>query len=45
MWSLAHYYKQGGDLIPDPDMEIKVFPEFEMAEALTYQDSFGYRKV
>jgi len=44
--ALSHYYKHpSGDMIADPDMEIKVFPAMEMAEALTYQDSFGYRVV
>jgi len=43
--SLAHYYEQGGDLIPDPDMEIKVMPEFEAVEVLAYQDNFKYQKV
>lgn len=48
-YSLTHYYEQNGDLCPDPDMEIRVFPKERckapMAEALSYQDSFGYRKV
>ncbi len=42
--SLAHYYEQNGDLVPDPDMEVKVY-KHGMAEALAYQDSFGYRRV
>lgn len=44
-YSLSHYYEQNGDLVPDPDMEIRVFPDMRMAEALTYQDSFGFRCV
>lgn len=44
-FSLTHYYEQNGDLCPDPDMEIKVFPKEKMAEALSFQDQFGYRKV
>jgi uncharacterized protein YqiB (DUF1249 family) len=43
--SLAHYHSSGGDLVPDPDMEIRVYPETRMAEALTYQDSFSYQEV
>ena len=27
VFSLAHYYKQNGDLVPDPDMVIRVNPE------------------
>ncbi|MFA5801549.1 MAG: DUF1249 domain-containing protein [Thermoleophilia bacterium] len=43
--ALSHYYKQNGDMVPDPDMEVRIYPERKMAEALTYQDSFGYRVV
>lgn len=44
--ALSHYYKHpSGDMIADPDMEIAVYPPRSMAEALTYQDSFGYRAV
>lgn len=25
-YSVTHYFKQGGDLIPDPDMEFLVYP-------------------
>lgn len=44
-YSLTHYFESNGDLCPDPDMEIRVFPEMKIAEALSYQDQFGYRKV
>ncbi|CAN5819791.1 hypothetical protein BH10BAC2_BH10BAC2_27110 [soil metagenome] len=44
-FSMAHYYKQNGDMVPDPDMEIAVYPKQKMAEALSYQDSYGYREV
>lgn len=43
--SFAHYYKQNGDLVPDPDMEIKLHHDMKAAEALSCQDSFGYRQV
>lgn len=45
VFSLTHYYKQGGDLVPDPDMQIRVMPEGKMAEAMSYQDTYGYRQV
>ena len=32
-------------MIADPDMEVKVYPARRMAEAMTYQDSFGYQQV
>ena len=42
--ALSHYYKhQSGDMIPDPDMEIRVMPKERTAEALTYQDAYVNR--
>jgi len=45
--ALAHNYIQEGDVIADPDMEIRVYllPDWKKAEALTYQDTYGYREV
>jgi uncharacterized protein YqiB (DUF1249 family) len=44
--ALSHYWKHGsGDMIADPDMEIAVYPKQEIAEALAYQDCWGYRRV
>ena len=45
--SLAHNYIQNGDVMADPDMEIKIIPDMKMIEALTYQlDSMGiYQQV
>ena len=44
--AISHYYKhQSGDMIPDPDMEIMVNRKNETAEALTYQDIYGYQEV
>ena len=44
--ALSHYYKHpSGDLIADPDMEIRIFHDGRGAEALTYQDSLGYQRV
>jgi uncharacterized protein YqiB (DUF1249 family) len=38
--ALSHYYKHSsGDMIPDPDMEIAVYNDRQIAEALTYQDT------
>lgn len=40
--AMAHNHIQNGDLMADPDMEIAVYPEMKMAEALTYQqDGLG----
>ena len=45
IFALSHYYKQGGDMIADPDMQIRLMPDMEMAEALTFQDHFGFQQV
>ena len=44
--ALSHYYRHpSGDMIADPDMVVAVYSEKAMAEALSYQDIFGYREV
>lgn len=44
--ALSQYYKHPcGDMIPDPDMELAVYPKLEIAEARSYQDSFSYRTI
>lgn len=43
--ALSHYYKQNGDMVADPDMELAVYPKLEIAEALSYQDSVCYRTI
>lgn len=40
--SVAHYYRQNGDLIADPDVEIFTFPEGWAPAAITQQPT-GYR--
>ncbi len=44
-FSLIHYYEINGDLVPDPDREVRILPEQRISEELSYQDSFGYRRV
>ena len=49
-YSVTHYYEQNGDLCSDPDMTFRLAgeafpPSHGLAEALTYQDSFGYKEV
>ena len=43
--ALAHNYKSGGDVIPDPDMEVTVDFDNETAQAETYQDTYVYREA
>ena len=40
--AIAHNYIQNGDVMADPDMEIRIYSEIKYAEALTYQlDGLG----
>ncbi|MFW6124384.1 MAG: DUF1249 domain-containing protein [Acidobacteriota bacterium] len=45
--SMAHNFVQNGDLMADPDMEIRIFTKEKAAEALTFQmDTMGlYQEV
>jgi hypothetical protein len=43
--ALSHYYLSNGDLVPDPDVEIKIHLESKAAEALTYQDTYFFNEV
>ena len=45
--AIAHNYRNNGDIVADPDMEIRIFPKSKMAEALTFQqDNLGiFQKV
>ena len=45
--SLAHNYEQNGDIMADPDMEIRINPVNKTVEALTFQqDNLGiYQRV
>lgn len=44
--ALAHNYTQNGDVMADPDMEIKIHKKMKMAEALTFQQDPGlYQEV
>lgn len=43
--ALAHYTEQNGDLISDPDMQIRIIPEMKMAEAMTFQNIYRYDEV
>lgn len=38
--SLSHYGEQNGDLMADPDMEVRVFPDTKMAEAMTWRNDY-----
>ncbi len=38
--AIAHNGKQNGDVMADPDMEIQIFPDSGMAEALTFRNDY-----
>ncbi len=37
VFAMAHNFKQNGDIMADPDMQIRIIPEMHSIEALTYQ--------
>lgn len=43
--SIVHYYESMGDLVPDPDVTVRIDLQNKVAEALTYQDSLTYQIV
>lgn len=45
--AISHYYKQNGDMIADPDMEVRIDKSWNppTCEALTYQDTHSYQEV
>ena len=43
--ALSHYYKQNGDMVADPDMEIIINTELMTANAMTYQDSMIFQSA
>jgi len=46
VYSFSHYYKQNGDMCPDPDMTFFVeTKEPKIIIPATFQDSYSYREV
>jgi uncharacterized protein YqiB (DUF1249 family) len=44
--ALSHYYKHdSGDMLPDPDVQIRLFPEERRVEVMAYQDVYSYQEV
>lgn len=41
--SMAHYYEQNGDLVPDPDMEVMLMHVTRMALPVHFQNAIAYR--
>jgi uncharacterized protein YqiB (DUF1249 family) len=38
--ALAHNGKQNGDVMADPDVEVRIYPEMKMAETLTFRNDY-----
>lgn len=43
--ALAHYFEMNGDLVPDPDMRVRIITDKEIAEALSFQNQLFYQQV
>ena len=45
--AMSHYYQENSDMIPDPDMELRIndTSEIKTVEALTFQDRYDYNEV
>lgn len=43
--ALSNYYKENGDMIADPDMEVRFNVKQQMVEALHFQNRYGYFEV
>ena len=43
--SITHYYEQNGDLVPDPDVTVRINWKWKTAEGLTFQNSIFYSQV
>lgn len=41
--SMAHYYEQNGDLVPDPDMEVMLMHVTRLALPVHFQNALAYR--
>jgi len=39
--AMAHNHVQNGDVMADPDMEIRIIPDMKMAEALSFRQDGG----
>lgn len=39
--AMAHNYIQNGDVMADPDMEVRIIPSMRMAEALSFRQDGG----
>lgn len=43
--ALSHYYEQAGDLVADPDMELKLMTNHKMVLPIAFQQAHIYRRV
>lgn len=45
VFALSHTYEMNGDLVPDPDMQLRLDPRMNTLEAMTFQNLYGYQEV
>ena len=43
--ALSHYYKQNGDMVPDPDMELLVNADKQTVVAQSFQTAMIYQRA
>ncbi len=43
--ALSHNYKLNGDMVPDPDMQIRIDTSAKTAEAMTFQNLYLFQEV
>lgn len=43
--SVAHYFKQNGDMVPDPDMVFLKIPHLGVWVSVSYQDAYKYNEA
>lgn len=45
MIALSHYYELNGDMVPDPDMHVRIDTKAKTAEAMTFQNLYIFQRV
>ena len=43
--AISHYYRQNGDMMPDPDILLRIFKSDSLVFPLSYQDSLTYNEI
>jgi len=43
--TISHNFVENGDVVPDPEFILRLYPKYELVEIVQYQDRFGIRYV